>query len=141
MFSRTASWAQELRPERTAIAYQQGRRPLPEDVDGTRRALHSRALWTGQRSAALGAETGRAGRKECQETSGGSRGPEVGGTAAQVVGERGSLRATAEQPQSGKRSGLVLVSESRAQPPSSGDCAQVLVRLPSKRWEPRSIHR
>src|SRR5713226_10157870 len=44
-------------------------------------------------------------RKEwtCQETSRRFRGSEAGRTAAQVVGERRSLRATAEQPQSGER--------------------------------------
>jgi hypothetical protein len=38
------------------------------------------------------------------------------------VGERRSLRATAEQPQSGERGGLDQ-HPNRAQPPSSGDCA------------------
>ena len=47
---------------------------------------------------------------------------EVGCTTAQLVGERRGLRATAEQPQSGERSGIELDRNSRAQPPSSGDC-------------------
>ena len=48
MLSGTAPRAQELRSERTATAHQQGRRPLSENADGARRALHSRAVWTGQ---------------------------------------------------------------------------------------------
>jgi Transposase len=48
MFSGTASWAQELWPKRTATAHQQGRRPLSEDADGTRSALHSGAFWRRQ---------------------------------------------------------------------------------------------
>ena len=38
------------------------------------------------------------------------------------VGERRGLRTTAEQPQSGERSGLELDRNRRAQPPGSGDC-------------------
>jgi transposase len=37
--------------------------------------------------------------------------------------------------------GQIHLTVNRAQPPSSGDCAQVLVRLLPKRWEPRSIIR
>jgi hypothetical protein len=44
----------------------------------------------------LGAEVIGARRKECQETSGGRRGAEVGGTAAQVVGQQRGLRTAAE---------------------------------------------
>ena len=91
MFSGAASWAQELRQERAATAHQQGRRPLPANAAGAGRALHSGAVWTGQRSAALGTEARRARRKECQETSGGCCGAEAGRAAAQVVGERRGL--------------------------------------------------
>ncbi len=91
MFSRVASWAQELRSERTATAHQQGRRPLSKNADGARRALHSGALWTRQRSAALGIEAGRVRRKECQEASGGCGGTQVSGSVAQTVGKRRRL--------------------------------------------------
>src|SRR5216684_2949397 len=122
MFPRVASRAQELWYERTTDAHQQGRRPVPKDADGARRALHSRAIWAGQRPASLGTKASRTRRKECQETGRCCGSSEVGCTASQVVGEWGSLRATAEQPQRGKRSGVERDFNSRAQPPSSGDC-------------------
>ena len=61
-----------------------------------------------------------------------ARRTEAGRTAPQALGERGGLRATAEQPPGGERRGVELDPKSRTQPPSSGDCAQVLVQLPSK---------
>ena len=71
-----------------------------QNVAGAGGALHPRTLWTGQRSAALGTEAVRTRRKECQETSGRCGSAEVGRTASQAVGQRRSLRTTAEQPQS-----------------------------------------
>ena len=91
LLSGAAVGAQELREERTATAHQQGRRPLPAHAAGARSAVHFGSVWTGQRSAALGTEARRAGRKECQEASGGGGGAEAGRIATQVVGERRSL--------------------------------------------------
>ena len=48
LLSGAASRAQELGQQPTATAHQQGRRPLPANADGARRALHSGAVWTGQ---------------------------------------------------------------------------------------------
>src|SRR5467141_4766994 len=67
LFSGVATWPEELRGERTREENQQRRRPVSENDDGAGSALHSGALWTRQCTAALGIETSRAGRKECQE--------------------------------------------------------------------------
>jgi hypothetical protein len=83
--------AQELREERAPTVHQQRRRPLSANAAGARSAVHSGAVWTGQRSTALGTEARRTGRQERQETSRRCRGTEVGRTAAQVMGERRSL--------------------------------------------------
>src|ERR1035437_3601455 len=69
MFHRVAARTEELWHERAPTTHQQRRRPLPQNAAGTGGALHTRTLWTGQRSAALGMEAIRARRQECQETS------------------------------------------------------------------------
>ena len=115
--------------------------PLSKDTAGASRALHSGSLRRRQRSAALGTEASRAGRKECRETSRRCRSAEVGRTAAQAMGPCRGLRTIAEQPQSGKRRSLECDPNSRAQPPKSSDCAELLAQLPSTRQEARSIIR
>ena len=44
--------AEKLGAERAATAHQQGRRPLSKNADGAKRAPHSGAVWSRQRSAA-----------------------------------------------------------------------------------------
>jgi hypothetical protein len=61
-------------------------------------APHSGAVWSGQRSAALGFEAGGAWRQEWEETSGDRDRTKAGGVAASLVGERRGLRTTAQQP-------------------------------------------
>ncbi len=72
----------ELRSERTATAHQQGRRPLSKNADGARRALHSGALWTRQRSAALQGlrKLAECGGKNAKKRSGGCGGTQVSGS-------------------------------------------------------------
>src|ERR1035437_672277 len=55
---------QELGAERDADAHQQGRRPVSANTVGAGCAPHSGTVWRGQRSAALGFETGRAWREK-----------------------------------------------------------------------------
>src|SRR5450756_2987103 len=93
MFHRVAARAEELWHERAPTTHQQRRRPLPQNAAGTGGALHTRALWTGQRSAALGMEAIRARRQECQETSRRCGRAEVGRTASQVAVSYTHLRA------------------------------------------------
>ncbi len=87
---------QKLGAERAAAPHQQGRRSLSKNDDGAGRAPHSGAVRSGQRSATLGSETGRARRKEWEETSGDGGGAKVGRPAASTVGERRNLRAAAQ---------------------------------------------
>ena len=122
MFSRVASRAPELGPQSTPTAHQQGRRPLPKDAAGAKRALPSGALWTGQRFAAMGIETLRARRKQCQETRSGCCRSKTVRAASQVVGKRGSLRTIAQPQQRRRSGGLKRNRNRRAEPPSSGDC-------------------
>jgi transposase len=95
----------------------------------------------GLRSAALGPEAGRAGRKEWQETSDRGDGEKAGGTAASLVGEWRSIRTVAQpQPndsgrsrvkQKGKTKIQTFQEEERQKPkPSSGDCVNRLARVP-----------
>ena len=95
----TAAGTQKLGPERAADAHQQRRRPVSANAAGAGSAAHSGAVWRGQRSAALGAETGRAWRKEREETSHHCDGAQAGGVAASLVGERRSVRTVAQQHQ------------------------------------------
>ena len=142
LLSGAASRAQELGQQSTPAAHQQGRRSLPANSDGAGRALHSGAVWTGQRFAAMGIETLRARRKQCQETRGGCGRSEVVRAASQVVGERRGLRTIAQPQRRRKRGGVELDWNRRAEPPSSGDCGQVLAQLPGRRdRKPRSILR
>src|ERR1035437_552427 len=67
MFHRVAARTEELWHERAPTTHQQRRRSLPQNAAGTGGALHTRTLWTGQRSAALGMEAIRARRQECDE--------------------------------------------------------------------------
>ena len=70
LLCRVAAGTEELGAERTAVAHQQGRRSVFTNVAGAGGAPHSGAVWSGQRSAALGTEAGGEGRKEWEETSG-----------------------------------------------------------------------
>src|SRR5579863_8933474 len=82
----------------------------------------------------MGTEACGARRKKCQETGGDRGGEKVGDPAASVVGERRGVRTTAQQQESHGRSSLTsLCANSRAQPPSPGDCGQVLAQLPRKK--------
>src|SRR5690348_14819431 len=75
----------------------------------------------------MGTQAGGARRKKCQEASGGCGGEKTGGAAASVVGRRRGIRTPAQQPESDAGSGLEsLYPDSRAQPPSPGDCDEVL---------------
>src|SRR6478752_7020455 len=65
----TATGTEKLGPERAADAHQQGRRSLSANAAGAGSAPHSGAVWSRQRSAALGFEAGRARRQEREETS------------------------------------------------------------------------
>ncbi len=141
LLSGAASWAQKLRQQSTAAAHQQGRRSLPANSDGAGRALYSGAVWIGQRSAALGTKILRARRKQCQETRGSCGRSEVVRAASQAVGERRGVPTIAQPESHRKRSGIKLGWIHRAEPPSSGDCGQVLAQLRTKRPEPRSILR
>ena len=79
-------------------AHQQGRRSVFTNVAGAGCAPHSGAVWSGQRSAALGAEAGRAWREEWEETSGDRDRTKASCPAASLVGERRGLRTAAQQP-------------------------------------------
>src|SRR5205807_1766789 len=93
-----AARTQELGPERTSDAHQQARRPLSANAFGAGCTAHSRPLWRGQRSAALGSEAGRAWRQEREETSHHRHGTQVGSVVASLVGKRRSVRTAAQQP-------------------------------------------
>jgi hypothetical protein len=94
--SGVAARTQELRAERATEAHQQRRRPVSANDDGAGGALHSGAVWRRQRSAEMGTEACGTRRKKCQETSGGCRGSQVGGTAPSAVGERRGVRTIAQ---------------------------------------------
>jgi transposase len=79
-------------------AHQQGRRSVSANAVGAGCASHFRSLWSGQRSAALGVDAGRARRKEWEETSGNRDRTKAGRPAASVVGERRSVQTAAQQP-------------------------------------------
>ena len=93
----TAAGTKELGAERAADAHQQGRRPLSAHAAGAGSAPHPGSVWSGQRSAALGSEAGRARRQEWKETSHHCGGTKAGGLAASSVGERRSVRTVAQQ--------------------------------------------
>ena len=69
------------------IRNQQSRRYNAAPATGRERAVHFGALRTGHRLTTVWATVMRAGRKECQKESGGSRGPETGGLTAPSLGE------------------------------------------------------
>ena len=93
-----AAGTAELGAERAAAAHQQGRRCVFTNAAGAGSAPHSGTVWSGQRSAALGAEAGRAWREEWKETSGDCDRTKAGRVAASLVGEWRSLRTAAQQP-------------------------------------------
>ncbi len=62
-----------------------------------RYASSSGTVWSGQRSAALGIEAGRARRKEREEASGHCYGEKVSSLTASFVDKRRSLRTAAQQ--------------------------------------------
>jgi hypothetical protein len=76
-----------------------------------------------------GTEARRARRKERQETSGGGGSAKARGTSASVVGQWRGLRTAAQWLEGDARSGIEsLEPNSRARPPSLGDCDQLLAQ-------------
>jgi hypothetical protein len=98
LLCRIATGTAQLGTERAAVAHQQRRRSVSAHVAGAGCAPHSRSVWSGQRSATLGSETGRARREERKETSGDCDSAKVSSFVASVVGQRRSLRTVALQP-------------------------------------------
>src|SRR5882672_4608103 len=86
-----AAQAKRVWREPAATADYQRRRPVFAHAAGAGGALHSEPAQSGYGFEALGFEAGRARRQERQETRHRSSGAEVGGTAAPVVGVRGSV--------------------------------------------------
>ena len=91
----SAAGTKKLGPERAADAHQQGRRSLSANAAGAGSAPHSGAVWSRQRSAALGFEAGRARRQEREETSHYCSGAKAGRLVASPVGKRRGLRTVA----------------------------------------------
>ncbi len=93
----TAAGAQKIGAERAAIAYQQGRRPVPAHAAGAGSTTHSGAIRRGLRSQALGAEVSGTRRTQREEASHRGHVEKAGGVTASPVGERRSVRTTAQQ--------------------------------------------
>src|SRR6266849_4015650 len=100
----------ELGAERAAAAHQQGGRSVSANAAGAGSASHSGTVWSRQRSAALGAETGRAWWEEWEETSRDRDSTKASSLAAPIVGERRSVRTAAQQQST--HAGSSLVEES-----------------------------
>jgi len=109
--------------------------------------VDARTVWSGQRSATLGAEAGGARGEEWKETNGDCDRTKAGGVAASLVGEWRGLRTTAQQPSGAIAGGRIVQvhgSETPRPAPSSGDCVNGLAQLPSRdgkrstiRWQHR----
>src|ERR1700681_2067867 len=135
----TAAGTEKLGPERAADAYQQGRRSVSADAVGAGSAPHLGAVWSGQQSAPLGFEAGRARRKEREETSHYCSGAKAGRLAASPVGERRGLRTVAQEQADSDAGGCIKPKtlcerNSQSLMPSSGDCVNRLAQLSSSRW-------
>jgi hypothetical protein len=97
--------------------------------------VDARTVWSGQRSATLGAEAGGARGEEWKETNGDCDRTKAGGVAASLVGEWRGLRTTAQQPSGAIAGGRIVQvhgSEAPRPAPSSGDCVNGLAQLPSR---------
>src|SRR5271165_712707 len=84
-----------LRRHPATIRNQQSRRYDAAPATGRERAVHLGAVRTGHRLTTVWATVMRAGRKECEEASGGSRGPEAGSLTAPSLGEWRGVRTAA----------------------------------------------
>src|SRR5260370_26685853 len=93
-----ATGTEKLRAERTADAHQQGRRSVSANTVGAGGASHPGSVWSGQRPAALGAETGGTWREGREGTEPDHAPQEVGSVAASFVGKGRSVRTAAQQP-------------------------------------------
>ena len=92
----SAARTEKLRAERATDAHQQRRGSVSAHTAGAGSAPHSGTVWSGQRSAALGAEAGGTWREEWEEASGNCDGAKAGGVAASFVGQWRGLRTVAE---------------------------------------------